>query len=383
MTAWVLAALLLPAAHALEIPSDWHCSKGQEGSYWKGMKQIPQEAGPNWGEPLNESAPSPFIWLAIYKERDRDIAERRAPITQRWQEFSPEERCAYFKHFSKEAALKKREYDALANWRQDGGLLKRLGRPKGDEVTLAQDKEPLTGLRGRFAAMRAWLADYGMRDDAPDAERAVGVLVKLGLLEVAQLDFLAESGHFHARVRIRLVEALKDKGALGAGPQLLALLDDPMVRERVIDDLWRQLAKDSRNETILGGDFPRRLLEALEAQRRQRIVEAASAHAGVVQRSAKERQAARKRSEALVERIERELKDEKLLFGAAADPALLLSLEEYRQGKKGLYDLIEAKAEPDLAGLRAAVLRLLGEVCVTHYRSIRYKAEVIKTLCGQ
>ncbi|MBI3298454.1 MAG: hypothetical protein HYZ75_09845 [Elusimicrobia bacterium] len=383
MLPWVLALLLVPAARAVDIPEDWRCSKGEVGLHWKGMRQIPQTTGPNWGEPLNENAPTPYVWLAIYKERDRDIAERRAPIFQRWSEFTPAERCAYLKHFAKEAQARKREYDALTGWRADGGLGKKLAKPKGDEVIAVQDKEPLAGMRARFDAMRAWLSDNGMREDVPDSERAVGVLIKLGLLEVAALEFLIESGHFQAKVRIRFQAALKDKEALELEPELAKLLDDPAVQSRVIDDISLQLAKDWRNETILGGDFERRLREALEAARRQRVVEAASARAGQVQRSASERKALRKRTEAQVEKLEGELKDEKLLFPAAADPQLLVSLEEYRQGKRALYELIESKADISLEELRAAELKLLKEVCLTHYRSIRYKAEVIKTLCGE
>ena len=109
----------------------------------------------------------------------------------------------------------------------------------------------------------------------------------------------------------------------------------------------------------------------------------ASAKAGEVRRSADEQKAALKRAEAQVEKIEAELKAGKVVFQPSADPALLLSLDEYRHGKRRLADGIAAQAEPDREKLKTAYLEMLADVCVTHYKSIRYKPSVIKTLCGR
>ncbi|MBI5594763.1 MAG: hypothetical protein HY928_01600 [Elusimicrobia bacterium] len=377
MRALLLLLLLAPGAPAVEIPDSWRCRKGDESAHWKGMKLIPEAPGPNWGEQLNEKAPSPFIWLAVYKDRDRDVAERRAPITQRWGEFEPDEKCAYLAHYAKAAAEKKEEYDELVSWKQDSGLLKRLQRVKPEEVIAEQERDALKGLRARFDAMRAWLSDFGMRDDDPPTERAWGVLMKLSVLETAHLEFLRESGHFTAMARARVQDAVKEQGPAAE------LLKDPAVVETVVADIADQLSKDWRNERILGSDFERRVRESIAGIERAKAAAAANAKVEAVQRTIKERKEARKRAEAVVERLEGELKSEKLVFDAGADPALLVGLEEYRRGKRRLYELLEQKGETDAAGLKAAYLELLREVCVTHYQSIRYKESVIKTLCGK
>ena len=377
MRALALILMLAPSAAAVEIPDSWRCRKGEESASWKGMKLIPEAQGPNWGEQLNDKAPSPFIWLAIYKDRDRDVAERRAPITQRWGEFDPAEKCAYLSHYAREAARKKGEYDGLASWKQDSGMLKRLQRIKPEDVIGEQGREPLKGLRSRFEAMHAWLTDYGMRDDDPPTERAWGVLVKISLLETAHLEFLRESGHFTAMARARVQEAVEEPGPVGG------LLTDPAVVETVVSDLADQLSKDWRNEKILGSDFERCVRESIAGIERAKAAAAANAKVEAVQKSLKERREARKRAEAVVERLEAELKSEKLVFDAAADPALLVGLQEYRSGKRRLYEMLEEKGESDGAALKTAYLELLREVCVTHYQGIRYKAEVIKTLCGK
>lgn len=377
MRALSLVLLLSCGAAAVELPDSWRCRKGTEADPWKGMKLIPEAQGPNWGEQLNEKAPSPFVWLSIFKDRDRDVAERRAPITLRWGEFEPAEKCAYLTHYAKAAAEMKEEYDELVSWKQDSALLKRLQRIKPDEVIAEQGRAPLASLRARFDAMHAWLTDYGMREDDPPTERAWGVLMKLSLLETAHLEFLRESGHFTALTRARVQDAVKEQGPASG------MLKDPAVVETVVSDIADQLSKDWRNEKILGSDFERRVRESVAGIERAKAAAAANAKAEAVQRTIKERKEARKRAEAVVERLERELKSEKLVFDAAADPALLVGLEEYRQGKRRLYDLLEQKGEADAGALKAAYLDLLREVCVTHYRSIRYKETVIKTLCGK
>jgi hypothetical protein len=357
----------------VEVPAGWRCEKGQEAAYWKGLKTISETAGPNWGEQLSDEAPSPFIWLVLYKNRDRDVAERRAPLTQRWAEFTGDEKCAYIRHYLKDAVAKKREYDALANWKQDEGMVKRLQKLGKDEVVEAQDKEPLKGWRTRFDLMHVWLSEQGLREDDATLERAYGVFIKLSLLETARLQFLLDSGYFSAQVRARF-----------AKPGLTVKLDDPAAREAVIADLAEQLSKDWTNEKILGSDFERRVSEALKAFKRLQAVQAASARAEQVQRSAEEQRAAFKRAEAYAGRFEAEIKGEKFVFDSAADPALLITLEEYRQGKRKLAEALAGQpGEPDKEKLRASFVGLLRDVCVTHYVSIRYRAEVVKTLCGR
>jgi hypothetical protein len=370
MRAGVLAALLaapLPAG-AVEVPDSWRCSASEETRYWKGLKQVSAERGPNWGDRLVDEMPTPFVWLAVYKDRDRDVAERRAPINLRWADFSGPEKCAYLRHYKAEAEAKKKEFDALVEWRKDEGLLRRYQKLKGDEVIEAQDKEPQKSMRPRYEAHHAWLTEYGLREDEPTLERSLGVFIRLSRLEAAQLDFLRESGWFRAQVRTRFKTAA---------------VPDPAAREAAIEDLSNQLSRDWRNESILGADFERRLAQALKDYERGKAVEAASAKAGEVRRSAEEQRAALKRAEAQVDAVEAELKKGRLVFPPSADPALLLSLDEYRKGKRRLADGVAAEAAPDPAKLRAAYLELLAEVCVTHYTGIRYKPSVIKTLCGR
>lgn len=368
MRAAVLAFVLAAPAFAVEIPEAWLCKEAEVGRYWKGVKQVSQANGPNWGENLVDAAPTPFVWLAIYKDRDRDVAERRAPINLRWADFTGPERCAYLRHYLPEAEAKKREFDALAEWRKDEGLLRRYQKLKGDEVIDIQDKDPQKANRARYEAMHAWLTEYGLRDDDATLERAAGVFIRLSRLEAAQLDYLRESGWFRAQVRTRFKTAS---------------VADPLAREAAIEDLSNQLSRDWRNESILGADFERRLAQALKDYEREKAVEAASAKAGEVRRSSEEQKAALKRAEAQVDAVEAELKKGKLVFQPSADPALLLSLEEYRQGKRRLADGIAAQAAPDRAKLQAAYLEMLADVCVTHYTGIRYKPSVIKTLCGR
>lgn len=372
-----LALLLaaLPAA-AVEIPPSWRCPKREETAYWKGLKSVAEAAGPAWGETLGEAVPAPFLWLVLYKNRDRDVAERRAPLDQRWAEFSAEEKCAYFRHYMKEAVQRKAEFDALSGWKQDGGLLKRVARMDRAEVAAAQDAEPLKGWRARFEAMAGWLDAYGLREEDRSLERAHGVFIKVSQLEKARLDFLLESRWFEAKVRRRMDEALKER------PSLAAALADPTAREAVTSELVQQLSKDWTNERILGAELEGRALEALKAYQRGQAVQAESQKAEAVQKATEERRAALKRAEAVVERLEGELKSEKLQFDAGADPELLVSLEEYRQGKLKLAEDIAAKGEPGDAELKKRYLGLLRSVCVTHYTSIRYKAEAVKTLCG-
>lgn len=363
------AVLALGArAAAIELPDSWRCPASEEACYWKGMKQVSPTVGPNWGEKLVDEVPTPFLWLAIYKDRDRDVAERRGPVNLRWADFTGPEKCAYVRHYLPEAAAKKKEFDALAEWRKDEGLLKRYQKLVGDEVIDIQDKDPQKSMRARYEALHAWLTEYGLREDEPTLERALGVFIRLSRLEAAQLDFLRESGWFRAQVRTRFKTVS---------------VPDPLAREAAIEDLSTQLSRDWRNENILGADFDRRLARALKDYARAKEVEAASAKAGEVRRSADEQKAALKRAEAQVERVEAELKGGKLVFQPSADPALLLSLEEYRHGKRRLADGIAAQAEPDREKLKAAYLEMLAGVCVTHYTGIRYKPSVIKTLCGR
>lgn len=363
-------ALLLSAAPAaaVELPDSWRCPKSDEARYWKGLKQISPEKGPNWGDKLTDEVPTPFLWLAIYKDRDRDVAERRGPINQRWADFTGSEKCAYVRHYLPEAVAKRKEFDSLAEWRKDEGLLKRYQKLKGDEVIDIQDKDPQKANRARYEAMHAWLTDYGLREDEPTLERAAGVFIRLSRLEAAQLDYLRESGWFRAQVRTRFKTAT---------------VDDPLAREAAIEDLSIQLSRDARNESILGSDFDRRLAHALKDYERGKVVEAASAKAGQVKRSAEEQKAALKRAEAQVDSVEAELKKGKLVFQPSADPSLLTSLDEYRKGKRKLADGVAAETQPNLEKLRASYLELLAEVCVTHYTGIRYKPTVIKTLCGR
>ncbi|TBR16919.1 hypothetical protein EPO15_18110 [bacterium] len=363
-----LAVLLCAPAAAVELPDSWRCKDSEVGRYWKGVKQVSAAYGPNWGEKLVEEVPTPFVWLAIYKDRDRDVAERRGPINTRWADFTGPEKCAYLRHYLPEADAKKKEFDSLAEWRKDEGLLRRYQKLKGDEVIDIQDKEPQKSTRARYEAMHAWLTDYGLRDDDATLERAAGVFIRLSRLEAAQLDYLRESGWFRAQVRTRFKAAA---------------VADPLAREAAIEDLSNQLSRDWRNESILGADFDRRLAQALRDYEREKAVEAASAKAGEVRRSAEEQKAAFKRAEAQVDSVEAELKKGKLVFQPSADPALLLSLEEYRQGKRKLADGIAAQAQPDHGKLQAAFLEMLADVCVTHYTGIRYKPSVIKTLCGR
>lgn len=364
----VLLALGAADAGAVELPDSWRCSSSEETRYWKGLKQVSPTTGPNWGEKLVEEVPTPFLWLTIYKDRDRDVAERRAPINQRWADFTGPEKCAYVRHYLPEAAAKKKEFDALAEWRKDEGLLRRYQKLVGDEVIDIQDKDPQKAMRARYEALHAWLTEYGLREDEPTLERALGVFIRLSRLEAAQLDFLRESGWFRAQVRSRFKTVD---------------VPDPAAREAAIEDISQQLSRDWRNETILGADFDRRLARALKDYERGKAVEAASAKAGEVRRSADEQKAALKRAEAQVDSLEGELKKGKVVFQPSADPALLLSLEEYRHGKRRLADGIAAQADPDREKLKAAYLEMLADVCVTHYKSIRYKPTVIKTLCGR
>ena len=252
------------------------------------------------------------------------------------------------------------------------GMVKRFQKMDPAEVVAAQDKEPLKGWRARFDLMHVWLSEQGLREDDAALERAYGVFIKLSLLETAHLQFLLDSGHFSARVRARFAQ-----------PGLKVALNDPAEREAVIADLAVQLSKDWTNEKILGSDFERRVDEARKAFKRLQAVQAASARAEQVQRSAEEGRAALKRAEALAGRFEEEIKNEKFVFDSSADPALLISLEEYRQGKHKLAESLAGQAEPDKDKLRAAYVELLRGVCVTHYVSIRYRAEVVKTLCGR
>lgn len=355
-------------ASAIELPDSWRCSASEETRYWKGLKQVSPTVGPNWGEKLVEEVPTPFLWLSIYKDRDRDVAERRAPINQRWADFNGPEKCAYVRHYLPEAAAKKKEFDALAEWRKDEGLLKRYQKLVGDEIIDIQDKEPQKSMRARYETLHTWLTEYGLREDEPTLERALGVFIRLSRLEAAQLDFMRESGWFRAQVRTRFKTVS---------------VPDPLAREAAIEDLSQQLSRDWRNENILGADFDRRLARALKDYERGKAVEAASAKAGEVRRSADEQKAALKRAETQVEKVEGELKAGKVVFQPSADPSLLLSLDEYRHGKRRLADGIAAQAEPDREKLKAAYLEMLADVCVTHYTGIRYKPSVIKTLCGR
>lgn len=368
MPAALLMLLAGLSAGAVELPDSWRCSASEETRYWKGLKQVSPEKGPNWGERLVDEVPTPFLWLAVYKDRDRDVAERRAPINLRWADFTGPEKCAYVKHYLPEALARRKEYDALADWRKDEGMLRRFQKLKGDEVIEAQEKEPQKSMRPRYEAMHAWLTDYGLRDDDPSLERAQGVFIRLSRLEAAQLDFLRESGYFRAQVRARFKTAE---------------VADPAAREWAIEDLSNQLARDWRNERILGDDFERRLKASLEDHARAKADEAASAKAGEVKRTAEEQRAALKRAEAQVERLEAELKKGKVVFEPSADPALLMSLDEYRHGKRRLSEGVAAQSAPDLEKLKADYLGMLAEVCVTHYTGIRYKPSVIKTLCGR
>ncbi|MDE2290649.1 MAG: hypothetical protein KGL53_01095, partial [Elusimicrobia bacterium] len=211
MAAWLLLALLLaPARAAVDSPEDWHCPRGKETYYWRGSLKVAPAAGPQWGDPLGDEAPTPFVWLDIYAARDHDLGERRAPIAQRWGEFSTERKCAYLDHFAEDARRRKEEYDELAAWKDDGRLVRRLEKAAAEDPVAAQDKAAAARLRERFEAMLSWLRSLGLTDADSQRERAYGVLIKTGLLAAAYQDFLVTSGHYRALAQTRLAAALAD-----------------------------------------------------------------------------------------------------------------------------------------------------------------------------
>ncbi|MEE8424708.1 MAG: hypothetical protein V3S11_02705 [Elusimicrobiota bacterium] len=380
-----LALALAAPALAVEIPPSWRCVKKELGIHWRGEPLIDPKAGPNWGERMGKAAHTPFIWLVIYQHRDRDVAERRAPIDQRWKNFNPHEKCSYFKHYLDEAAAKKAEFDALIGWKNNGKLTKATRKLSPETVMAAQNDELLKSWRKRFDKMQLWLEGYGMKEGDANLEAARGILFNLGRLKVAHLDFRRASGRFEAKVRIKFAEEFakpeefRDRLLGLAARKAVALLNEPKELEAVIGDFSEQLAKDPDNEIILGSDFDRRLVLSLEARLYARKQRADIAKVAQTRKKIAARKAALKAAEARVDAIERLLKEEKLMFPGEADPLLLISLEEYRQGRKNLYPI--AMKPAGLEELKTAYLNLLKNVCVVHYTSIRYKKKLIGLLC--
>lgn len=391
-SAEALAALLAAAglALAVELPDSWRCPKEGERVYWEGVRAIPAESGPRWGAKLNDKISSPFIWLVIYQHRDLDLAERRAPIEQRWNAFTPDEKCAYLSHYAGEAAGREKEYAALLAWRQDRKLQGVIADLDGGSVAAAQEGERLKDWHARFAKTKEWIEREGVRDEGEGEgrERAWGVFSKLGLLDAAYWGFKQASGHYEALVRRRAAELFADLKALGAAlaargakPELVALLEEEPAREHAIRDLSDQLSRDPDNPRLLGTEIEPRLIESLRALKIQRDQRATKEKAEAFRLDAEQRQAALRKAEAAVAQLEQDLLEGKWEFGADADPKLLVGLEEYRQGRKELYALL--KAETDAAKLRDAYRGLLRRVCETHYTSLRYKRKLIDLLCGK
>jgi len=383
-----LAMLFAAPAKAVDIPDSWRCPAKKEALYWEGLKHIDAAKGPSWGQELYDKLPTPFAWMVLYANRDKDIAERRAPLTQRWGEFDAGEKCAYFNHYREQILERHREFEALAAWKQDGKLQKHLSKLVEDKAALVSEQEGplLKGWRGRFTAMLDWLELYGLEDDAGTLERAHGVFILIGRLKTAFLAFQRESGWFEAQVRARLAEAAADAGfqprlkAGGADDAMLALMKEASVRERIVRETAEALSKDWRNERILGSGFESGVAGILRQEKLDRMHAAETAQVKEVRRRIVEKKMSRKNAERMVDGIEKDLRSEKLTFPAGADSRLLLSLEEYRRGRTRLYPLAEEGAPRE--ELLKAYLELLKEVCVTHYTSIRYKPRVIKTLCG-
>jgi hypothetical protein len=389
MRLFLALSLIGSAASAAEIPDSWRCDAKKEARYWAGLQHVDQKKGPSWGQELYERLPTPFAWLVLYKNRDRDIAERRAPITRRWGEFEPFEKCAYFNHYSDEIHEKHREFEELVNWKQDGKLEKRLARLVDDKEDLvsAQEGPLLKRWRTRFATMLDWLELYGLEDEAGTLERARGIFIRIGRLKTAYLAFQQESGWFESRVRKRLGESLADAGfkdrlkrEFRADGAMLALLDAPSGRERIVSDVAEALSKDWRNDRILGDGFEGRVAVLLRVMKRERKQAAHTAQVKEVRRKIREKKLSRRKAKRLVDGIEKDLRAEKILFPAGADAELLISLEEYRRGRTKLYPMAEEGTPRE--ELVKAYLNLLKDVCVMHYTSIRYKKRVIKTLCG-
>jgi hypothetical protein len=387
MRPWLLYLLLATPASAVEIPPDWVCSKKELGRHWQGMRLIDPKEGPNWGDKMDR-VPTPFMWLVIYQHRDRDVAERRAPINMRWKEFIGREKCAYFKNYSPEATQRQREYNELVNWKSDDKLVKNLNDLSSAEIVAAQEGKTISSWRKRFGKMRLWLEGYGLKEGDSNLEAAQGIFVRLGRLKVAHLDFQRASGHFAALVRLRFdstrenaAEFSKALTSQGATSAHLALLNSGLQLERVIEDLSEQMAQDPDNRHILGKDFFRRVAASLASIEREKSQRAHSAKVVDTIEQIAARKRAVKLAEAAVDKLEARLKEEKLLFPADADPQLLVSLEEYRRGRRELYPL--AMSDAGAEQLEARYLGLLRNVCITHYKSIRYKQKLINLLCGK
>lgn len=382
-----LALALAAPALAVEIPPSWRCAKKELGSHWKGESLIDPRTGPNWGERMGNKAHTPFIWLVIYQHRDRDVAERRAPIDERWQDFSSQEKCSYFKHYFYESASRKSKFAALIAWKGNGKLSKLTSRLNPETIVSAQNGPELKSWRKRFEKMQLWLEGYGLEEGKANLEAARGILFHLRRLKIAHLNFRRASGHFEARVRTKFAEEFakpeefRDRLLGLAARKAAALLNEPEELEAVIGDLSAQLAKDPENEIILSSDFDRRLILSLEARLYARKQRADIAKVAQTREQIAAQKAALKAAEARVDAIERLLKEEKLTFPGEADPLLLISLEEYRQGRKDLYPI--AMQPGGLEELKADYLGLLKNVCVVHYTSIRYKKTLIRLLCDQ
>ncbi len=375
---------LCSIVRAADIPDEWSCSKKEADRFWKGLQHIDVKKGPSWGQELYDKHPTPFAWLVLFKNRDRDIAERRAPLTQRWAEFSADEKCAYFNHYLDETLEKKRNFDELVGWKENGKISKRLLKlvEEKEDLVAAQEGPLLKEWRTRFAAALDWLEIYGLEDEAGTKERARGIFIRISRLKTAYLAFQQESGWFEAQVRVRLNTALADAALAQRFPKNLhAMLSDPAVQERVVEDIAEALSKDWRNERILGDQFEFRLATVLRLIIRERKATVQTAKVREVRRVITQKKLSRKKAKRLVDGIEKDLKKENIVFPAGADAELLISLEEYRRGRLKLYPLAEeGKPREELV---KEYLNLLKDVCIAHYTSIRYKKRVIKTLCGE
>ncbi|PCI34681.1 MAG: hypothetical protein COB53_11725 [Elusimicrobia bacterium] len=373
-----------PAVQAADIPDEWRCNEKRINRFWEGLKHIDPKKGPAWGEELHEKLPTPFAWLVLYKNRDRDIAERRAPLNRRWTEFSVAEKCAYLRQYFPETIEKKKEFDELVGWKEDGKLSKRLTKLVDDKEDLvaAQESLLLKEWRTRFAGTLDWLEVYGLEDEEGTRERARGIFIRISRLKSAYLAFQQESGWFESRVRLRLDDALADADLKSRIPRSVkGMLVRPEVQTRVIHDIAEQLSKDWRNERILGDQFEFRLVSVLRLMKREKKASVHTAKVKEVRRVITQKKLSRKKAERLVDGIEKDLKKENIVFPGGADAQLLISLEEYRRGRKKLYPMAEGGQPRE--NLVKSYLQLLKDVCVTHYTSIRYKKRVIKTLCGQ
>lgn len=388
------AALLLfgiSTAFAAEIPDKWRCGEGKENAFWKNAPEVSQKKGPVWGVKLDARVPAPFIWLVIYKNRDRDIAERRAPIEQRWRSFRPDEKCAYVKRYLPEAVEREREYIDLILWRRDKKLKKLIKKMDGEDVVRAQKSSRLKRWRKRFERMLGWIELQGLRDEGRERERALGIFPKIKRLNDAYMDFKVTTGHHEALVRIRFAERMRDlaawkkalKAEQWASKRSLAFLDDEAARERVIGDISDYLSKDPENERVLGRDFDKLVVRTLRLLKRDEVHEAAKTRVEDIRRADRARKAAVRKIESRLEKLQGELMREEWSFGGDADPEILVGLQEYRKGKTAIAVRYGAAGEvPEEAELKKAYLRLLLDVCVTHYTSLRYKKKLVRILCG-